>query len=75
MDLTWKKMDSAPSEVPCMTNEGLAILDTEYNSWYLCDSCGNIPRCVEEGRSISEVEPTCWLATMEELFSLPNNFE
>jgi hypothetical protein len=66
----WKDIESAPTGVVCLTNEGTTICSSK-GLWYTCDSDGNIPWCAEEGINTSLAQPTKWLATMDEFFALP----
>lgn len=73
MNYVWKDINKAPEETVCLTNEGTAIYTRQHSwnkekYWYLCDSSGYIPGCAEDGRSISYVTPTLYLATMDQLF-------
>lgn len=54
----WRDISTAPSGVVVLTNCGSAI--KESNQWYLCDTDGNVPCCMDYGNECSEINPTHW---------------
>jgi hypothetical protein len=59
IELQRESMDYAPKDGTVILSDCGTV--TYYEGyWYLCDGCGNIPSCAEDGISISYQVPRFW---------------
>ncbi len=65
----WNDIKTAPRDKVILTDQGLGIFKEKmdngffyipFSGWYLCSVDGDIPECIDNGISISGIDPKVW---------------